>query len=103
MKNQERIHEEAEKTLDSLDADGVLEENPYLITRILAERESRLRGTKFRLASGAALRYAAFALLLLANLATVFFIARSTRTDAGDQLVTALKQDLQIDQSQENF
>ena len=103
MKNQERILEEVEKTLDSLDADGVLEENPYLITRILAERESRLRGAKFRLASSAGLRYAAFALLLLANLATAFFIARSARTDAGDQLVTALKEDLQIDQSQDNF
>jgi hypothetical protein len=103
MKDTERIQEEVEKTLNSLDADGVLDENPYLITRILGERESRLLSAQLRLASGTGLRYAAIALLLLMNLMTALFFARSTKSDADDRLVTALKEDLQIDQSQDNF
>ncbi len=103
MKDEIRIREEVDRTLNSLDQDGVLEENPFLPARLLAQRNLRLRGKSSRLPSGVILAYAAIVLLLLVNLATVVFSGRFARNDASEQLVSALKEDLRMDQSQDNF
>jgi hypothetical protein len=104
MVNKNQILEEVEKTLKSFDNDILLEENPFLLTRIMAERESRLHKPKKRLASAISFTNVIMILILLINLVTVvYYYAWNSNQILQQKLVSQLKKDFQIDQSQNNF
>lgn len=72
MKNEEKIKEEVEKTLNAFNSISNLDENPYLFTRIQAEIENGETGAKAKTAGGI-LRTAFLILFLMLNLFTVFY------------------------------
>ena len=72
MKNEEKIREEVEKTLNAFDNISKLDENPYLFTKLQAEIESSKTDTKAKTA-GIILRPAFLILFLMLNLFTVFY------------------------------
>lgn len=103
MGKDQRIEQEVEKTLQAFDADEVLEENPFLFTRLQAERATRSRVRKERYVFGVNLKYAAVVLLVLLNLVTAIFYERHDQPTLQDELVSELKADFEIDQAQNNF
>ena len=104
MVNKNRILEEVEKTLQSLDNDIPLEENPFLLTRIKTERENRLHKSKKRLTLSFSFTKALIMVILLINLITVvYFFQWNSNQVLQQNLVSQLKKDFQIDQSQNNF
>jgi hypothetical protein len=101
MKMNALISEEVEKTLDAFDQDPILPVNPFLITRIQVEQERRIQGRKQKFALRPHLKFAVIILVVLVNLITaVYFYERNAKTTLQEQLVTDLREDLQIDQSQ---
>lgn len=104
MLRKEKILEEVEKTLQSFDEDIILEENPFLFTRIKTERESRASSRKKGLVFGFSLKQTLILLILLINLVTLIYNYELTRNEnLREKLVLELKEDFQIDQSQSNF
>jgi hypothetical protein len=103
MVNDQRILEEVDKTLESIGNDGILETNPFLLTRIQAEREARVRKHRFRLALRMNLGYIAIFVILLMNLITVVYYTQYPSDDVREQLISDLREDLEIDQSPYNF
>jgi hypothetical protein len=104
MKTEKEIQEEIEKTLRSFDGDRVLEANPFLLTQMKAKREDRSLGRNRGLAVHLNLRYAALALLISLNLFTaLYYYEWNTKHNLQEQLVSELKEDLQVDQSQNIF
>ena len=99
-----QISEEVERTLQAFDNDILPEENPFLLTRLKAERENRLRKRERRIALKLNLNKVLLILILLINLATlVYFFEWNAKYTLQTRLVSELKKDLQIDQSQNNF
>ena len=104
MAKDNRILEEVEKTLQSFDSDITLEENPFLITRLTAGKAHLLRKRTNRSRARTVLSYAGILVLLFVNLITaVYYSQRNSESRLREQLVSELKEDFQIDQSQINF
>jgi hypothetical protein len=103
MEDERRILEEVEKTLHSLEDDGVLKGNPFLYTKLKALLEVQPRGHRYRLTLRMGVQLAVMLLVLLVNLLTVIHVEGEPATDLRDQLVSELKAELQIEQSQSNF
>ena len=104
MVNNNRIIEDVEKTLHSFDNDIPLEENPFLLTRIKTERENRLHESKKRLTLSISFTKVIMILILLINFITVvYYYSWNTNQIMQQKLVSQLKKDFQIDQSQNNF
>jgi hypothetical protein len=104
MTKKQRALEEVEKTLQSFDDDPVLEVNPFLTTRIQAEmnRRRQTRPAGFRL--HVSLSQALVLCVLLINIITVVhYLSWSKNQMLHDRLVSALKEDAQIVQSQDPF
>jgi hypothetical protein len=100
----DRIADEVERTLHSFDNDGVLNENPFLASKILAVKEShlheRVAGSVLRIG----LRYVVMLLILIVNVLTVVrYFEWYRKSDLQEQLVAGLREDLQIDQSQNSY
>ncbi len=101
MKQKTSISEEVEKTLQAFDNDVVLEANPFLFTRIQAKRQSH-RNHGFALKLN--LKSIALALLVIMNLITaVYYYEWNAKKNLHERLVSNLKEDLKIDQSQKIF
>ncbi len=101
---EQRITEEVEKTLLAFDTDPILSENPFLWTRIRAEREERLHNRTKKIFMQYGLRTAAVLLIFLINLITiVYFYAPSEKEQTNATLASALKAEYQVEQSQNNF
>ena len=99
-----QIMEEVEKTLQAFDNDIILEENPFLLTRLKAERENRLQKQKKGLALHLNPNKVLLILILLINAATfVYYFDWNAKNRLHSKLVSELKEDLQIEQSQNNF
>jgi hypothetical protein len=104
MKDKKQLIEEVEKTLQAFDDDVPLEGNPFLATRIQAERDRRrqLRPAGFRL--HISLNQAVILCVLLINIVTVIHYLDWNRNQTlHDKLVLALIEDVQIVQSQDPF
>jgi hypothetical protein len=104
MINKNQILEEVEKTLKSFDNDILLVENPFLLTRINAERKNRLLKPKKKLFSILSFTKVLIILVFLINLITViYYYEWNSKQVIHQKLVSELKEDFQIDQSQNNF
>jgi hypothetical protein len=102
MKN--GIADEVDKTLQAFDDDVVLAANPFLASRIKALRSDRLqpRTRIFSLKLG--LNQALMVFILLMNLITVvYWFERNSKHDLQERLVAELKNDFQVDQSQNSY
>lgn len=98
MDEQNSIEEEIEKTLSAYDKDPILEGNPYLLTRIQEKRKNVSTGRE-RIVLRANL--VLIILVLLINAATLFFyLNKGNQKDAQQQLLNNLKEEFQIEQSQ---
>lgn len=101
MKQKTSISEEVEKTLQAFENDVVLEANPFLFTRIQAKQQSS-RNHGFALKIN--LKSIAFALIIFMNIATaVYYYKWNTEKNLHERLVSNLKEDLKIEQSQNIF
>jgi hypothetical protein len=101
---EQRIAEEVDKTLRAFDHDDLLEENPFLVTRLKARVSSR--STKRH--EGYFVRfnpkYVVVAFILVINLVTVVhYLDWNNTQHLHEKLVSQLQEDLQIDQSQNAF
>jgi len=104
MIKKNQILDEVEKTLQSLDNDIILEENPFLLTRIMTERENRLHKPKKGFVFRISLSQVLMLLILLINIITlVYNYNRDTKQNLQESLVLELKEDFQIDQTEYNF
>ena len=104
MIKKNQILDEVEKTLQSFDNDVILEENPFLLTRIKTERENRLHKRKKGFAFRISLSRVLMLLILLINIITlVYNYNRDTKQNLQESLVLELKEDFQIDQTEYNF
>ena len=88
MVGEQQIHDEVEKTIASLDDDGILPINPFLITKIQAERESRVHKHRLRFALRMNLGYIAILVILLVNLITLIDQARDSNDTLQQQLIS---------------
>ena len=87
MKNEQKIREEVEKTLNAFDNISDLDENPYLITRLKAKIEES--GSKEKsLLKGKILQPVILFIIVIFNIFTgIYFF------DSGSQTTTVTKQD----------
>jgi hypothetical protein len=94
MKNDQRILEEVERTLQALDNLPRLEPNPYLFTRIQARLASRSDNSKFGFLRTPKIKPIALAVVVLLNIATVLYaLGADDELTSRDQLIYALSQD----------
>jgi hypothetical protein len=104
MADKKQLQEEVEKTLQSFDNDIVLEENPFLATRIQGER-GRLRqkpSKSLRLRIG--LNQALMLGILLINVITVVhYLDWKRNQNLHEKLVLTLKEEFQVVQVQDPF
>jgi hypothetical protein len=104
MAKKNQLSEEVEKTLQSFDNDIILENNPFLLTRLKAEREKRLHERKKGFALRISLNRVLMLLILLINIITlVYNYDKNTKQNLQKTLVLELKEDFQIDQTEYNF
>jgi hypothetical protein len=103
MNVEKKIQDEVEKTIASLDQDGVLSPNPFLVTRIQAARDTRVQKHRLLFAVKMNLGYIALIVILLVNVVTLVRHAREAHESLQQQLVSDLREELQIDQSPFNF
>ena len=75
MRNRDQIREEVEKTLEAFDHDLPLGPNPFLYTRIQAERSDPAAGETRALFGHIRLRHLVMLGILLVNLITVIHYA----------------------------
>ena len=104
MANKQRALEEVDNTLQSFDNDVILEANPFLFTRIQAERDRRRQKqpTAGRLHLSLS-QVLVFCLLLINLITVVHYLDWNKDQNLHDKLVLALKEDFQIVQSQDPF
>jgi cytochrome c-type biogenesis protein CcmH/NrfG len=104
MENEEKIREEVEKTLRAFDDERILEPNPFLYARIKAEQESRSRRSSNGIPARISLNFVVVMIVFLVNLFTaLYYFEGKKEQDLQEKLVSELKEDLQIDQSQNLF
>ncbi len=100
MRTDDRIREEVEKTLHAFDNDLPLEPNPFLFTRIRAQRGSQSDGRRRRYVRDIGLRWIVIFGFLLLNLITVAHYAEWNIRHARQQtLVSQLEKDFPVDTS----
>jgi hypothetical protein len=98
------VASEVEKTLLSFDDDIVLEENPFLVTRLKAAREIHSPKRKKEIIVRMDLSHVLALILLLINLITMVYNYKwDTKQNVQEQLVVQLKADFQIDQAADIF
>jgi hypothetical protein len=102
MKREERISEEADRTLRSWDDDGVLREDPYMYSRIMAIQQERTEQHRSRRPFELRMKYALAALVVLVNIATALYLGFTPVVDLQEELVAQLQTDFQADPSQTN-
>lgn len=102
MKENRKISEEIEKTLNSLDGLQNLESNPYLYTRLKTRIEENSARSKPSFLHKPELKPLLFLLLLIINVITTVYFLESNKTSdtAKSSLIKSLKQDYQIDKIQ---
>ncbi len=102
MDKEQHIAEEVEKTLRAFDNDPILADNPFLWTRGTAERH-RL----YALKKGVPARYGmsmAMLLMLMINLFTLaYYYSWSEKEHMNARLVSALKAEYQVEQTENTF
>jgi hypothetical protein len=104
MVDKRKTLEEVEKTLHAFDNDTPLEANPFLVTRIQQLREKRRRTRPAGLRPHISFNQALVIGVLIINIVTVIhYLDWNKNHNLQDKLVLALKQDFQIDQSQDPF
>ena len=104
MAKDNRILAEVEKTFQSLDNDITPAENPFLVTRLTAGRAHLLSKRAYRSRARTVVTYAGILVLLFVNLITAVYCSqRNSEARLREQLVSELKEDFKIDQSQINF
>lgn len=102
MTREERISEETDRTLRSWDDDGVLREDPYMYSRIMAIHQERTEQDRGGRPFGLRVKYAFAGLLVLVNIATVLYLELTPVVDLQEELVAQLQADFQVDPSQTN-
>lgn len=104
MVDKKKALEEVEKTLQAFDNDTPLEGNPFLLTRIQQLREKRRRTLPAGFRPHISFNQALLICLLVINIVTVMhYLDWNKNHNVQNKLVLALKQDFQIDQSQDPF
>jgi hypothetical protein len=104
MLREKKIIDEVEKTLDSYDEDPIFDANPFLLTRIKAARENRIHKVEKEFIPKINFNQILLILILLVNFITLFYnYSLSNKEDIKRKLVLELKEEFQIDQSQNNF
>lgn len=102
VKDNKQLNDEIEKTLDAYSHDPVLEGNPFLASRLLAQMDGRVAPGRQKLRLS--FSHLMLLLILLLNLSTILFLfRRNAENELKAQLVLQLKQDLQIEQYQDNL
>jgi hypothetical protein len=100
---EQRIEDEVERTLRAFDDDAVLDQNPFLLSRIKAVRESR-RSHSSVFGVHVGLYQALMLLVVLVNLLTaVYWYESKTRSVMHEKIVSALRNDFQIDEPTDSF
>ena len=102
MTRTERILEETERTLRSWEDDATLTADPFLATRIPALHRERIASGWRAFGPFLQVRYAVMLALLAMNLVTALYLELSPRQDLSKDLVSQLRDDLQIDPSPDN-
>jgi hypothetical protein len=102
MTQTERILEETERTLGAWDADPPLPPDPYMAERVLAQQREHTDNHWRAWRPFLQLRYAAILTLMLLNMITILYLEFSSRTDPSEDLVSVLRDDFQIESSQDN-
>jgi hypothetical protein len=102
MTRTERILEEAEQTLRSWDDEAALTPDPYLATRVPALHRERMASGWRAYRPFLHVRYAAILALVVLNMITVLYLELSPRHDPAQDLVSQLRDDFQIEPSQDN-
>ncbi len=88
MKNEEKIREEVEKTLNAFDNIDNLSENPYLFTRLQTKIEESVALNEKRGFKGIILKPAILFIIVILNIFTgIYFI------NSGNKTTTVTKQD----------
>ncbi len=101
MVDKKRIEEEIEKTLAAYDNDVILEGNPFLMTRINEIRNKKSNIAAHKLSIKLLANLAVYFFLLLLNIATlVIYLKTDHQKHIRKQLLDDLKQEFQIEQSQ---
>ncbi len=104
MEKRDHIAEEVEKTLRSFDTDPPLDANPFLLARVRAERERRLRKHHEGLVPRITLKYAVMLLVVVVHVVTlVHYFEWNSRHVLYEKLVSELKEDFHSDQSLNGF
>ena len=104
MVKKDQILDEVEKTLHAFDNDPLLEENPFLLTRIRAAREHRLRKRSSGVVLKVNLKYVIMVVIVLINVITVAHCYEWIgKHNLQEKLISDLKEDFPIDQSQNGF
>jgi hypothetical protein len=102
MTRTERILEETERTLRSWDDDGTLMPDPFLAGRVPAMLRERTASGWRSYGPFFQPRYAVILALLVLNMVTVLYLELSPRHDPAQDLVSQLRDDFQIEPSQDN-
>ncbi len=104
MLKREKIEEEVEKTLAAFDNDPVLQENPFLMTRIKQMGDSKKYSPSKEFSLKLRLNWVISILVILLNIATIFYYLKAdSRANLESRLVKDLKQEFQIEQSQNDL
>jgi hypothetical protein len=94
-----RIADEVDKTLRSFDNDVPLEGNPFLISRMKTETNSRLLKRTSRFPLRISLTYVVVLLIVIVNLVTVVrYLDWDNAQTLREKLVSELEADFQIEQ-----
>jgi len=101
MEREKEILNEVEKTLNSFDDDVMLQENPFLFTRIHAKLGSGNKSLKKTSLLHLSLNKALLVLVLLINLVTlVYYYGKSSNSNLQEKMAAQLEADFKIEQSQ---
>ncbi|MCX6136586.1 MAG: hypothetical protein NTV54_03710 [Ignavibacteriales bacterium] len=100
MKNEERIQDEIEKTLQAFDDMPKLAVNPFLFTRIQVALASQLHGRNRQLLTTIRLKPIALALIILLNIITAVHVFEAGSSgDSREQLISTLSKDFNSSQN----
>jgi hypothetical protein len=99
-----RVADEVDKTMQAFDDDAPIASNPFLASRIRFLHSSRSRDKGRVLLIRLSLNQVLMIVVLLMNLITAaYWIDRHTEQKLQERLVSELKNDFQIDQSQNSY
>ncbi len=101
MTKTDRILEETERTLRSWDEEAGLPADPYLAARIEAMHAERAASRWNVWRPLLQLRFAAILALMVLNMITILYLELSARPDPAEHLVSVLRDDFQIESSQD--